>query len=262
MVQLFTTIFYQPLLNILIFFYNVIPGNDIGIAIIAITVLIKLILYPFSLKSLKSQKALQEIQPKIDALKEKYKDQKDKMAAEMMNLYKAEKVSPFSSCLPLLIQLPFLIAVYQVFQTGLSNGNLNLLYPFIANPGHINTIAFGFLDLAKPQIVLAVLAGLAQFWQAKMLISKKPEVKSQGSKDENMMAIMNKQMTYFMPIMTVVIGVSLPGGLVLYWFIITVLTALQQIITFKFMHTDKNSVTVIDKPKTDNQSSKQIEDKK
>ena len=170
----------------------------------------------------------------------------------MMALYKREKVSPFSSCLPLLIQFPFLIAVYQVFRTGLSNGSLDLLYPFISNPGEINAIAFGFLDLSKPQVVLAVLAGLAQYIQAKMLISKKPEVKSLGSKDESMMTIMNKQMTFLMPIMTVIIGVSLPGGLVLYWFVVTLLTVLQQFITFKKKNKNSGQGEIIDRPQNKN----------
>ncbi|MFA4871715.1 MAG: YidC/Oxa1 family membrane protein insertase [Patescibacteria group bacterium] len=262
MIQLFNTIFYQPILNLLVFFYNIIPGHDIGLAIILITIFIKLILYPFSLKSLQSQKALQELQPKIDEIKIKYKGQKEKLASEMMRLYKEEKVSPFSSCLPLLIQFPFLIAVYQVFMVGLTNGSLAALYPFIYNPGSITTIAFGFLDLSKPQIVLAVLAAAAQFWQARMLIVKKPEVKSAGSKDENMMATMNRQMVYFMPIMTIVIGASLPGGLVLYWFVITLLTALQQVVAFKKKSPAVTVVARIPSPANNLLPEKQIEDHK
>ena len=247
MVQFFTAIFYQPLLNLLVFAYNVIPGKDLGLAIIAVTILIKLILYPLSLKSIQSQKAMQELQPKIDALKLKYKDDKEAQAREMMVLYKNEKVSPFSSCLPLIIQLPFLIAIYQVFRAGLTSKSLNLLYPFVTNPGHINTLAFGFLDLSKPQWVLALVAGAAQFWQASMLTRKKPEVKSDGAKDENMMVMMNKQMMYMMPVVTVFIGLSLPGGLSLYWVIMTLTMVVQQYLAFTF-HAKKPAVEVIDKP--------------
>lgn len=252
MIEIFNLIFYQPLLNLLVFLYNVIPGNDIGVAIIVLTIIIKLILYPFSIKSLKSQKALQELQPKIDEIKAKYKDQKEKLASEMMGLYKKEKVSPFSSCLPLLIQFPFLIAVYQVFRTGLSNGNLDLLYSFVQNPGELSAIAFGFLNLSEVNVVLAVLAGGAQFIQAKMLMAKKPAVKSPGSKDEGMMAIMNKQMLFLMPIMTIFIGVSLPSGLVLYWLVVTLLTVLQQFITFRHIDKKDKEVEVIDRPQNTN----------
>jgi len=103
-----------------------------------------------------------------------------------------------------------------------------MLYPFISNPGHINSISLGLVDLAKPSIVLAVLAGLAQFVQAKMMITKRPDLKTRGSRDEDVMAIMNKQMVYFMPLITVMIGISLPGGLILYWFATTLLMILQQ----------------------------------
>ncbi len=233
MINILTIAFYQPLLNLLIFIYNIVPGQDMGVAIIIITILIKLALYPFGTKAIKAQKVMTELQPKIDEVKKQYSDDKQKQAQELMRLYKEEKVNPFSSCLPLLVQLPFLIAIYQVFRTGLSNGNLDLLYPFISNPGQINTIAFGFLDLSKANWIMAVLAGAAQFWQARMFVRRKPEVKTEGSKDENMMAMMNKQMLYMMPIVTIFIGISLPSGLVFYWFLTTLITALQQLLILK-----------------------------
>lgn len=248
MIHILTIIFYQPLLNLLVFFYNVIPGQDIGIAIILITVIIRLLLYPFSAKAIKSQKLLQDMQPKIDEMKRMYKDQKEKQAQEMMKIYKEHKINPFSSCLPLLIQFPFLIAIYQVFNTSLRNGNLDLLYSFVANPGHINTIAFGFFDLSKANIVLAIIAGAAQFWQAKMMMAKRPAIKNKDSKDEDMAAIMSKQMVYMMPVMTVIIGASLPSGLVLYWLVITVITALQQLLMLRPKKNDKNKPLALTPP--------------
>ena len=231
-VDLFNTLLTQPLFNLMVWLYDVVPGNDLGIAIIILTILIRLLLYPLSAQSIKGQKALQELQPKIEALKKKYKDDREAQAREMMALYKAEKVNPLSSCLPLLIQLPFLIAVFHVFSRGFDAENLSMLYAFIPNPGMLNPIAFGFLDLAAPNTVLAVATGLAQFWQTKMLVHKRQPSVS-GSKDEDMMAMMNKQMLYVMPVITVVISFTLPAGLVLYWFLTTVLTALQQQLMFK-----------------------------
>lgn len=233
MSQIFHTIFYEPILNLLVFLYNIIPGHDIGIAIILMTVIIKAILLPLSKQSIKSQKSLQNLQPKIDELKKKYAGNKEELGRAMMQLYKEEKVNPFSSCLPLLIQLPFLWAVFIVFRDGLSNQALNGIYSFIARPEAINPISLGLVDLSKPNIVLAVLAGAAQFWQAKMMVTRRPEVKGPGSKDEDMMAMMNKQMIYMMPILTVVIGMTFPGGLALYWLVTTILTALQQLYLFK-----------------------------
>ena len=233
MSQIFHVIFYQPILNLLVFLYNIIPGHDIGLAIIAMTIIIKLILLPLSKQSIKSQKSLQNLQPKIDEIKKKYVNSKEEQGRAMMQLYKQEKVNPFSSCLPLLIQLPFLWAVFIVFKQGLSNQAFTNIYSFISQPGVINPVSLGLVDLSKPNIVLAILAGAAQFWQAKMMVTKRPEVKGEGSKDEDMMAIMNKQMIYMMPILTVVIGMTFPGGLALYWLVTTVLTALQQLYLFK-----------------------------
>ncbi|MFA5131577.1 MAG: YidC/Oxa1 family membrane protein insertase [Patescibacteria group bacterium] len=246
MANLFTVIFYQPILNLLVFLYNTVSFHDLGIAIVLLTVLIKLILWPFGQQSIKSQKSLQDLQPKIDELKKKYADDKVGLSKATMEMYKENKVNPFSSCLPLLIQLPVLFAVYRVFRDGLSS-KLDLVYPFVYKPEIINSISLGFLDLSKPSIYLAVLAGLAQFWQARMMITKKPVVKTEGAKDENMMAIMNKQMLYFMPAITIFIGISLPGGLTLYWFVITILTALQQLFVFK---KKKNSGALTTKSET------------
>ncbi len=230
---IFNTYIYEPIFNLLIWLYNILPGHDIGLAIIVMTVLVRLAFFPLSRKSIESQKALQDLQPKIEDLKKKYKDNKEKLGQEMMRLYKENKVNPASSCLPLLIQLPFLWAIYRVFAAGLTNGSLDIIYPFIHNPGTINTVSFGFIDLAQRQWVLAVLAALAQFWQAKMLSTKKPPVKSDGAKDEAFASIMNKQMIYVLPLFTLWIGLKFPGGLTLYWLITTLLTALQQLLIFK-----------------------------
>lgn len=229
MIYLFQVIFYQPILNLLIFLYNSAAFQDMGLAIILLTALIKLILWPLSKKSIKSQKALQELQPKIDELKAKYKDNQKEMGTELMGLYKQYKINPFSSCLPLLVQLPFFIAVYRVFRDGL-NSHLDLVYSFVSKPEIINTMFLGFLDLSKPNVYLAVLAGLAQFWQAKMMMAKNKKVNGVSAKEEGMASIMNKQMLYFMPALTIFIGITLSGGLTLYWFVLTLLTIVQQVL--------------------------------
>lgn len=232
MQQLYTLLLYQPIFNALVFLYNF--TSDMGIAIVLLTVIVKIILYPLTAKSIRSQRDLQKIQPKIQAIQQKYKDQKDVLSQELMKLYKSEKVNPFSSCLPLLVQLPFFIAVFSVFRNGLTNPtSLNMLYPFIQNPGTLNNIAFG-VDLSQTKnVVLAVLAGLTQFWQGKMLVQKKPPLGVAGSKDENMTAAMNKQMTYVMPFLSVYISWVLPAGLVLYIVITTLLTIAQQYLIFR-----------------------------
>ncbi len=239
--SLFTTLFYQPILNLLVFLHETISFSDMGIAILIFTAVIKLILWPLNKKSIEAQKSLQDLQPKLDELKIKYKDDKVGLGQETMNLYKEHKVNPFSSCLPLLIQFPFLIAIFNIFRDGVNN-KLDLVYPFISHSDSLNMMSLGLLDLSKPNIYLAVLAGAAQFWQSRMMLAKKPAVKSEGSKDENMAAIMSKQMMYFMPALTIFIGISLPGGLTLYWFLMTLFTALQQLLIFKKKNNNYSNV--------------------
>ena len=220
---IWTELLLRPIFNFLVYLYNVIPGQDLGIAIIVLTIAIRLLLFPLNKKSIVSQRALQKVQPQIEELKAKYKDQKDKLGKEMMALYKREKINPFSSCLPLLIQLPILIAVYRVFIHLLNGDSLErFLYPFVTHPGVIDTWAFGFINLADKNIYLAVMAGAAQFWQTKMLMNK-------NEKRGGMASAMNKQMLYMMPVFTVVIGSTFPAGLTLYWFTTTLLSGLQQV---------------------------------
>ncbi|MDD5527924.1 MAG: YidC/Oxa1 family membrane protein insertase [Patescibacteria group bacterium] len=246
MAHLFTIIFYQPILNLLVWLYNIIPGHDIGIAIVLLTIIIRVILLPLSKKSIESQKSLQDLQPKIEEIKKQFPG-KEEQGKAMIKLYQDNKINPLSSCLPLLIQLPFLIAVYQVFMAGLKSNSLNLVYPFISRPESISVISMGFLDLSKPNWVLAILAGAAQFWQAKMMITKKAPINTKGAMDENMTAMLNKQMLYFMPAFTIFIGISLPGGLTLYWFVVTLLTVLQQMFIFnRILNQDKKEVITVE----------------
>ena len=238
--------------------HNIIPGDDFGWAIIAVTIIIKLILLPLSAKSLRSQKALQEIQPKVDELRKKYKDNKEAMGKELMQLYKKEKVSPFSSCLPLIIQLPFLFAMFRVLRDGLSNDALDKLYPFIHAPEAVNTMFLGIINLENPSIYLAIIAGALQFWQTRMLTHKKqPQVP--GSKDESMTSMMNKQMMYMAPVITVVFGATLPGGLTLYWTMNTLTTLIQQIIVLRKKNTPSSPSSgsnIIDVVPSDNSAPK------
>jgi YidC/Oxa1 family membrane protein insertase len=234
--NLFHEILYRPLFNLLIWLYDVIPGADIGFAIIVLTVVIKLVLWPLTNASLKSQKALQDLQPKLDELKAEFKDDKEKLAKAMMELYAKEKVNPLSSCLPILVQIPVLIALYQVLADGLRPESLSALYAFVRNPGTVDAMFVGFVNLAERSIPLAVLAGILQYFQTKMLIARRPprQVRgSEGAKDEEMLTAMNNSMMYFMPVMTVVLGATLPAGLTLYWVTINVVSIVQQFLVFR-----------------------------
>ena len=233
MLDLLIVVFYQPVFNLLVFLYNHVPGHDLGVAIILLTIIVKLIFLPLSKKSIQSQKSLQDLQPKIEEVKKQYGDDKEKMGRAMMDLYKEHKVNPFSSCLPLLVQLPFFIAIVEIFRDGLGDKSLDLVYPFLRQPETINTMAFGFLNLSQPNIILAILTGIAQFFQTKMMMGKKPEVQSKGAQDENMMASMNKQMVYFMPLLIVFIGATLPAAFTLYLLVFNITMAIQQFVILK-----------------------------
>jgi len=231
----YNTIFYQPIFNLLIGLYNLVPGHDIGVAIIILTVLIKLVLWPVSAKALKSQKALSDLQPKVEELKRKYKDkeQKEELAKKLMELYSQEKVNPASSCLPLLIQLPVFIALYQAMSHGLQSSGFELLYSFVSQPEVIEPSLLGVINLALPSLPLALAAGIGQFFQARMMVTRRQPKDTPGAKDEQMLSSMNKQMMYVMPFVTVFIGMQLPGGLALYWFVMNLLTIAQQAIFFR-----------------------------
>lgn len=236
MMWLYNEILFRPILNLLIWLYGALPGADLGIAIIVLTIIVKLILYPFTVSQIKQQRALQTMQPKIAEIRKRLKGDKEAQAKELMELYRKDKVNPAASCLPLVIQLPVFIALYQALSVGLKSQALTMLYSFVPNPGTIHAMLFGFMDLTQPNYVLAVLAAGVQFWQTWMMM-KPPgattpppsEVKEEkGAKDEDMAAMVNKQMMYVMPIMTLIIGIKLPGGLTLYWFVMSLLTVAQQ----------------------------------
>ncbi len=229
MKQLFTTILYQPLFNLLIALTGL-AGGSIGWGIVLITVGIRALLYPLTQQSLVAQRSMQKLQPAIAALKEKHKNDKEKFSRELMTLYQHHKVNPFSSCLTILIQLPILWALYEALRESIANHGIpqELLYSFVSAPETISSWFFG-ADLSQPNIIIALIAGLFQFLQAKTL-PKPPTVAqpTDGAKDEQMMTMMNRQMTYVFPVITVVIGMRIPSGLTLYWAASTALLYLQQ----------------------------------
>jgi len=234
--KFFTAVFYQPIFNLLIALVVFLPGHDMGVAIILLTILVKVLLWPFSHKALHSQKALSDLQPKIEALKKEYGDKQEELAKAMMALYSKEKVSPFSSCGLVLLQLPVFIALYHALGTGLKSSGFDQLYAFVPNPGSISPMMFGMIDLANPNHILAVVAGIGQYFQARSMTTRQQSKGTPGSKDEQMLATMNKQMLYMMPLLTVVLGWTLPGGLSLYWIMTTVLTVAQQEWYFRGYH--------------------------
>lgn len=229
----FNAVLYRPLFNGLIFLYQYLPGKDFGLAIIFLTIAIRIILYPLMVKSIKSQKLLSELQPKIQEIQQKCKNDKEKQAKEMMELYKKEKINPFGGCLPLLIQLPILIALYRVFWNGLRPETMNLLYGFIPNPGGVDPVFFGLINLGEPSFILAVLAGISQFFQSKMFALKTKKTDGGEDKTAQFSALMQKQMLYFFPVFTVFILWRLPAAVGLYWLVTALFSIFQQYLILK-----------------------------
>lgn len=221
-IAIYNTIIYHPLLNLLVFFYNIIPGHDIGVVIILLTLLIRLALAPSFHKSLTNQKALNDLQPKLNELRAKHKDNKEAQAKAMMELYSQHKINPFSSCLPLLLQLPILIGLYQVFRSALGGHEISGLYSFVRMPEHISPYFLGLVNLSQPSWIFGVIAGLAQFWQSKMMLTKAT------ISDDPTTKAMQMQTTYVLPLLSVFIALKLPAGLPLYWIITTLFAVGQQ----------------------------------
>ena len=240
--DLWNTLIYLPLLNLLILFYKI-SFQNLGLAIVGITLFIKIITYPMNKSSVELAAKQRELKPKIDELKAKYTD-KQVFAQKQMELFKEHGINPVSGCLPQLFTIIFVIApLYSVFSNLLSNkeglfDKLNTLtynWDFLKfSIGETLNTYFLFFDLAQPNYYLPVLAAAAQFYLSRLMTpsTKKMEkvAKDTPDKADDIMYNMQEQMLYTMPILTFVIGIGLPSGLVWYWFISTVLTALQYLI--------------------------------
>ncbi|MDD5569227.1 MAG: YidC/Oxa1 family membrane protein insertase [Candidatus Pacebacteria bacterium] len=224
---IFNALLYQPMLNILIWLHGL--TGSFGLAIILLTLLIKIILHPLNKKAIQSQAITAEIQPQLKEIQTKYKDSPDKQASEMMALYKAKKFNPFSGFLVLIIQIPLLIALFQVFKNGMNMAELSQwLYPFIAIPQSINPLFLG-IDLSLPNIFLAVLTAIAQYVQIKTSVPPAPKQKNGEKSDvDKMSQMMQTQMAFILPIVTFIVLFKLPAALGLYWFFTTVISIIEQ----------------------------------
>lgn len=238
-------ILYRPLFNALIILVWLVPGHNVGWAIILLTIIIRIILLPSSLNALRQQKRMQELQPEIQDIQNKFKNDKQKLAEELTKFYRTNKVNPLGACLPLLIQLPILIILYYVFINGLSTDRFDLLYAWMPRPEFIQTIFFG-LDLSKPdRWILPIIAGGLQFIQSWQIMPKtKPGEKPQ------MAQMMSKQMLYLMPVFTIFIAGQLPAALPLYWAVTTLFGIGQQWYVYRDKSKFKNQNVKLEKEKT------------
>ena len=197
-----------------------------GIAIIVLTLFIKLLLLPLAIKQIRSMKGMQEIQPKIKQLQQKYKNDKAKLSSEMQRLYRENNVSPLAGCLPLLIQMPFLVAIYYALQG------------FSYDPGHESFLWLESLAQADTTYILPVLSALSTWFISYQTTPKNV----QGSQ---------KTMLYFMPLFIGYISLNFPSGLVIYWVVCNLFQMVQQLIMFhgdKKPDETKRGVVTVDAP--------------
>jgi len=219
---MFQAIFLRPIFNLLVVVYNALPQPDLGIAVILLVVLLRVILWPLFQKAAQSQIMFAKIQPDVERIQKKYKEDRQEQTKQLLALYREHKFNPFSGMLVILVQIPLIIALYQVFLRGIGNDFSSLLYASVKNPGMLNAQFFGLIDLTKPFFPLVVVAALAQFWQSKTL----PQPKSQDPK--SFQAMFSRQMVYMGPILTVAIFSRFPAVVPLYWGVTSVVSVGQQ----------------------------------
>ncbi|MBI1971391.1 MAG: membrane protein insertase YidC [Candidatus Wildermuthbacteria bacterium] len=204
--DIYQFIVYQPLLNTLVFLYEYLPGKDFGIAIIALTIFVRILLYPLSAKAFKAQLAMAELQPKLKELQSQLKNNKDELNRRTLALFREKRVNPLSMLFPLLVQLPILLALFQLFRSP---------------PESISPMFFGILDLSARSIPIAVLSAVSQLAQGKFAAPS-----SQATGGKNVFA--TKTATHLFSLFTGFIMLTLPSAVGLYWISTNLFSVWQQ----------------------------------
>jgi YidC/Oxa1 family membrane protein insertase len=229
------TFFFDPIYNTLVLFIDIIPGGDVGLAIIATVVLVKFVLLPLSIKAAKTQKVIREIEPKLKELKEKFKDKREEQAVAMMAIYKEAGINPFASIVLIFLQLPIVIALYFAVSNGggvvLPAINTELLYSFIPEPSTASMNFLGVFDITAKSIVLAFLAAITQFFQVKMVMPALPprDPNAAPSFKDDFARNMQLQMQYVMPVIIFFVAYALSAAIALYFVVSNVVAILQEI---------------------------------
>lgn len=252
--DIFNLIFFGPVINLLVLIFNGlhsvnIPGA-LGFSILLLTLLIRVLVWPFMSSQIKATKKMADLKPHLDALKSKHKNDKQALAAAQMALYKEHGVNPAGGCLPALIQIPVFIALYQAIINILPGGNLNqinslLYFPQFKLTGNLDPNFFGLNLGIKPSefatygiflLLIPAVTGILTFVQSKMTLPKPvklystdspKEVKEKSGMEESMGQVQS-QMAYLMPIMIGYFAFTFPVGLAIYWNTYTILGILQQ----------------------------------
>ena len=222
--SIFNEIIYRPLLNGLVALYGGLPYQDLGLAIIVLTAVVRLALHPVIVQTVRSQAAMVLIQPELRQIQERFKSDREEQARRTMALYRERGIHPLSGCIPLIIQIPVLIGLYQVFLTGIRLEDQSLLYSFVPHVTAFNPVAFGVIDLGSRSIALAIAAGVSQFFSGRLLVPASPARTGRSDFQQ----AMQWQTTYFLPLFIFGISWSFPAALALYWTALNVFAIVQQ----------------------------------
>ncbi len=226
----FHAVFYNPIYNALVALVAIVPGNDVGVAVIVVTVLIRLLLLPFSLSAARTQRAMKTLEPKIKELKEKHKGDKEKEAVATLALYKEEKVNPFASILTVFIQIPVLLALYWVFRyEPFSHVNTTLLYSFTPIPHAFSLLFFGIISVSGKSLTLAILAGISQFLQANLALSGTMKPSDAKGMQNDFQRVMGLQLKYVFPFIIGTISYTTSGAVALYFITTNLVGAAQEL---------------------------------
>lgn len=232
------TFFFDPVYNTLIFFVDIIPGEDVGLAIVATVVFIKVVILPLSIKVTKMQAIMRELDPKIKELKNTISD-KQEQARAMMDLYKEANINPFASILLLFIQFPVIIALYLAVMNGggaaLPEINTELLYRFIPTPESPSMFMLGVFDITLKSLPLALLAGATQFLHTHLAMPKLEPRKEDAEPNlkEDFARSMQVQMRYVMPLIIVVVAYTLSAAIALYFTVSNLMAIAQEFVVKK-----------------------------
>ncbi len=220
MAQLFNNFIFEPILSLLVWIYENLSFGDLGLAIIFLTIFIRFVLLPFFYKSSKDQALIRKLQPRVNEIKKKYKENREKQGRELMALYKEHKLNPLSGFLLLLIQLPIFIALFKIFRD-----------PELITQTFNNVTFLGIINLTEVNMIFVVIATILQYFQGKISLSVGKKNKSAES--NNPMAKMGNSMVYIAPVLSFVILAQLPSALALYWITSTLFSTGQQLVINK-----------------------------
>jgi len=225
----FHAVFYNPIYNALVALVALVPGFDVGIAVVLLTIIIRLILLPFSLSAARTQRAMKVLEPKIKELKEKHKGNKEKEAIETLALYRESRVNPFASILTVFIQLPVLLALYWVFYyEPFSTINTARLYAFTPVPTSVSLEFLGLVSVAGKSLVLAIFAGLTQFFQAHVALKGTMSPSPGSGMQGDFQKIMGMQLKYVFPFLIGAISYTTSGAIAIYFITTNLAGVLQE----------------------------------